>query len=134
MQVVAQPFRTHVARAAITAAGLMALLNARPESTRLAEAAAAGGTGGTVARKLILSDQARRYLALQYRSYPTEFMGCMIGEAHGGAVVVRRIAPADVDRSEEHTSELQSHSDLVCRLLLEKKKKKTTSSTSYKRR
>src|SRR5260221_10939112 len=26
-------------------------------------------------------------------------------------------------RSEEHTSELQSHSDLVCRLLLEKKKK-----------
>src|SRR5476649_3066155 len=27
-----------------------------------------------------------------------------------------------VPRSEEHTSELQSHSDLVCRLLLEKKK------------
>src|SRR5437773_7090843 len=27
-------------------------------------------------------------------------------------------------RSEEHTSELQSHHDLVCRLLLEKKKKK----------
>src|SRR5437588_4822501 len=30
-------------------------------------------------------------------------------------------------RSEEHTSELQSHSDLVCRLLLEKKKKKEKS-------
>src|SRR5260370_11952608 len=29
-------------------------------------------------------------------------------------------------RSEEHTSELQSHLNLVCRLLLEKKKKKTT--------
>src|SRR5438034_7551454 len=28
-------------------------------------------------------------------------------------------------RSEEHTSELQSHSDLVCRLLLEKKKTRT---------
>src|SRR5436190_17351347 len=28
-------------------------------------------------------------------------------------------------RSEEHTSELQSHSDLVCRLLLEKKKNST---------
>ena len=27
-----------------------------------------------------------------------------------------------ITRSEEHTSELQSHSDLVCRLLLEKKK------------
>src|SRR5260221_3654350 len=31
-------------------------------------------------------------------------------------------SPADRRRSEEHTSELQSHSDLVCRLLLEKKK------------
>src|SRR5712664_4362389 len=31
----------------------------------------------------------------------------------------------DQIRSEEHTSELQSRSDLVCRLLLEKKKKKT---------
>src|SRR2546430_7306537 len=34
-------------------------------------------------------------------------------------------------RSEEHTSELQSQSNLVCRLLLEKKKKKLTSYTSY---
>src|SRR5436190_14934119 len=33
-------------------------------------------------------------------------------------------------RSEEHTSELQSHSDLVCRLLLEKKKRLTWSSLS----
>src|SRR5690242_21328990 len=31
-----------------------------------------------------------------------------------------------VHRSEEHTSELQSHVNLVCRLLLEKKKKKKT--------
>src|SRR5437588_3161945 len=30
--------------------------------------------------------------------------------------------PRSFHRSEEHTSELQSHSDLVCRLLLEKKK------------
>src|SRR5437588_1087492 len=33
-------------------------------------------------------------------------------------------------RSEEHTSELQSHSDLVCRLLLEKKKKHKQPPTS----
>src|SRR5438034_5301451 len=32
-------------------------------------------------------------------------------------------SPVAMDRSEEHTSELQSHSDLVCRLLLEKKKR-----------
>src|SRR5437868_9329602 len=37
----------------------------------------------------------------------------------------RRVAPARRDRSEEHTSELQSRFDLVCRLLLEKKKKHT---------
>src|SRR5260221_8107429 len=30
--------------------------------------------------------------------------------------------PIEINRSEEHTSELQSHSDIVCRLLLEKKK------------
>src|SRR2546430_8072271 len=34
-------------------------------------------------------------------------------------------------RSEEHTSELQSQSNLVCRLLLEKKKKKKINSTVY---
>src|SRR5438034_7279881 len=41
-----------------------------------------------------------------------------------GVVTLRGpvVAPAGT-RSEEHTSELQSHSDLVCRLLLEKKKK-----------
>src|SRR5438034_6628153 len=33
-------------------------------------------------------------------------------------------------RSEEQTSELQSHSDLVCRLLLEKKKKNTINKTN----
>src|SRR5260221_3073186 len=37
----------------------------------------------------------------------------------------------DGDRSEEHTSELQSHSDLVCRLLLEKKKNTITRKSSY---
>src|SRR5437588_7699228 len=37
-------------------------------------------------------------------------------------------------RSEEHTSELQSHSDLVCRLLLEKKKKKKKVRTKLKTR
>src|SRR5438132_9612135 len=36
-----------------------------------------------------------------------------------GDVIVK---PLFGSRSEEHTSELQSHSDLVCRLLLEKKK------------
>src|SRR5438132_7209116 len=39
------------------------------------------------------------------------------------ASAIRRQSIDEKSRSEEHTSELQSHSDLVCRLLLEKKKK-----------
>src|SRR5206468_11913230 len=39
------------------------------------------------------------------------------------AEVARRMQRSSGARSEEHTSELQSRSDLVCRLLLEKKKK-----------
>src|SRR5437773_7061207 len=43
----------------------------------------------------------------------------------------RQKAPAlEVQRSEEHTSELQSHHDLVCRLLLEKKKKQHKKTTT----
>src|SRR5258708_21493141 len=40
----------------------------------------------------------------------------------------------DQDRSEEHTSELQSPDHLVCRLLLEKKKKNTTNLSTCTRR
>src|SRR5260221_285726 len=43
--------------------------------------------------------------------------------SHRAAITARIPAPSTArPRSEEHTSELQSHSDLVCRLLLEKKK------------
>src|SRR5436190_18410287 len=45
--------------------------------------------------------------------------------AENRARLRRLVSEASHNRSEEHTSELQSHSDLVCRLLLEKKKKKT---------
>src|SRR5260370_13790832 len=41
----------------------------------------------------------------------------------------RAIAELSGDRSEEHTSELQSHLNLVCRLLLEKKKTTASSTT-----
>src|SRR5438132_9927355 len=50
----------------------------------------------------------------------------VVEEAHPFAFVRREDDVGEItraDRSEEHTSELQSHSDLVCRLLLEKKKK-----------
>src|SRR5436190_3398920 len=44
------------------------------------------------------------------------------GRRVGQAVADQDQHVAGLPRSEEHTSELQSHSDLVCRLLLEKKK------------
>src|SRR3712207_8659896 len=47
-----------------------------------------------------------------------------LGNAHVGVLGEARVLdrPDDVERSEEHTSELQSRQYLVCRLLLEKKK------------
>src|SRR5438477_6985158 len=47
-------------------------------------------------------------------------------ETPGGTILVnalKALESIDQNRSEEHTSELQSHVNLVCRLLLEKKKK-----------
>jgi hypothetical protein len=82
-----------VTRAATLGAGLLALIALRPPLAP----AGAPPTTSFAARALVLSDQARRFLALQYRAYSTEFLGCMIGEVSGTTVVVRRIAPADVD-------------------------------------
>src|SRR5438132_4697757 len=50
------------------------------------------------------------------------------GGPYGIEDTVSTFGPGLALRSEEHTSELQSHSDLVCRLLLEKKKKKKNKS------
>src|SRR5207249_11007237 len=47
----------------------------------------------------------------------------VLAEAHPDAGQGEHRAERDRPRSEEHTSELQSRFDLVCRLLLEKKKK-----------
>src|SRR2546427_3073291 len=63
--------------------------------------------------------------------------GCELGECGTCAVLVDArpvlscLVPGarEAERSEEHTSELQSQSNLVCRLLLEKKKKKTIQRT-----
>src|SRR5260221_9788469 len=62
--------------------------------------------------------------------YTTLFRS-LVESRQGSGVFVKAagIEPLDFEglpaagRSEEHTSELQSHSDLVCRLLLEKKKR-----------
>src|SRR5690349_23436793 len=59
--------------------------------------------------------------------YTTLFRSLVVERPDNGRDVGLEEAIADRDqrqRSEEHTSELQSRRDLVCRLLLEKKKKK----------
>src|SRR5436190_23864734 len=77
-------------------------------------------------------------------SFPTrrssDLSACLLTRPDPGTTIARRTFDATLRpratvaaerrssirefRSEEHTSELQSHSDLVCRLLLEKKKQK----------
>src|SRR2546427_7830443 len=56
--------------------------------------------------------------------------GVLAGRTARGRVATVAVKEFIFKRSEEHTSELQSQSNLVCRLLLEKKKK---NKTTYKR-
>src|SRR5688572_31171529 len=59
--------------------------------------------------------------------YTTLFRSFLIGVPRSGEPQLPGEfgeAAEQIERSEEHTSELQSQSNLVCRLLLEKKKKK----------
>src|SRR2546430_6240725 len=49
----------------------------------------------------------------------------VFGQTHAFVQHDLEVQPVEVVRSEEHTSELQSQSNLVCRLLLEKKKNST---------
>src|SRR5438034_10089123 len=66
--------------------------------------------------------------------YTTLFRSGCLSAARPPGEEIRPAVPDEargVHRSEEHTSELQSHSDLVCRLLLEKKKKRKHTSKIY---
>src|SRR3989475_7609406 len=60
-------------------------------------------------------------------------LGGAVGEVFDGLELLRRGGGHGIGRSEEHTSELQSQSNLVCRLLLEKKKKKADTRTRHSR-
>src|SRR5206468_12478530 len=75
--------------------------------------------------------------------FRSDAIGCGIEKTHPNAsqqqIALGIIPPSPPNfrkphkpRSEEHTSELQSRSDLVCRLLLEKKKKKNKKITLHK--
>src|SRR5438132_7762025 len=72
-----------------------------------------------------LSLRARPKVAASLVVVLALFLIVVPGVSFAGLIVnqAQQITGSVVRRSEEHTSELQSHSDLVCRLLLEKKKK-----------
>src|SRR2546430_7202025 len=65
-----------------------------------------------------------------FRSVIGIFVGMIGGVVLANALVGSGAKTISTLRSEEHTSELQSQSNLVCRLLLEKKKKRSSHAPS----
>src|SRR5262252_10622498 len=89
--------------------------NCAPAATfalRLAGSQPGGGSIGMSAAPM--KNGAAPPTLVPWGSFPSR-MACAV------SVRVRELRSNTGLRSEEHTSELQSHSDLVCRLLLEKK-------------
>src|SRR5260221_4915764 len=74
--------------------------------------------GRDVSSPLQMSHQTLGHVHLQHTKHDGIYIPLSIQGLHLGDT-----GTCPSVRSEEHTSELQSHSDLVCRLLLEKKKK-----------
>src|SRR5437868_8019580 len=71
-----------------------------------------------------LADSSVQFVPVRHEqggAYMADAYGRLTGRA---GVCLGTLGPGATNRSEEHTSELQSRFDLVCRLLLEKKKKK----------
>src|SRR5690242_412285 len=71
---------------------------------------------------LLRDDKTYPYIKLTNEKYPRVFVTRRL--IKDGSTYYGPYFPGNLARSEEHTSELQSHVNLVCRLLLEKKKKK----------
>src|SRR2546427_9132600 len=65
----------------------------------------------------------RSVRAAEPMAKPLPMAAVVLPSASRPSVIRRTAGPSRHGRSEEHTSELQSQSNLVCRLLLEKKKK-----------
>src|SRR5205807_5686227 len=78
-------------------------------------------------------EEAAAFMACAYAKYTGRLGVCLATSGPGGVHLLNGLYDAKMDgqpvlaisgRSEEHTSELQSPCNLVCRLLLEKKKNK----------
>ena len=95
------------------------------QSITISQGSGANVTIGTGATKLIYTDGAGAGAAVAEVALLSTTGGTMTGDLDFNDSVKANFGTAD-DRSEEHTSELQSRLHLVCRLLLEKKKKTNT--------
>src|SRR5699024_11814948 len=82
----------------------------------------ASATGIAHQAMAIIEKDPESLLAKRYKQKKTITAKDVFDLAFSGDEVSMRIIDYTCDRSEEHTSELQSRFDLVCRLLLEKKK------------
>src|SRR5690606_24436439 len=90
------------------------------------------GCGKSSTAKAVAKDLGFTYIdsGAMYRAATLHFLNHYLSPTNP-ADVAKGLKTLDISfhhnpRSEEHTSELQSRENLVCRLLLEKKKKKTT--------
>src|SRR6266480_3767421 len=81
----------------------------------------------------VLQDDELREGIKQFSNWPTIPQLYVNGEFVGGCDILREMYQSGElqQRSEEHTSELQSHVNLVCRLLLEKKNKQQNKSPKF---
>src|SRR2546426_3519531 len=87
----------------------------------VATASDSPGASGTLKLRAL---SARVSTASNHTGGSVEHLREIVGRTGGGPAKMYRPRRAPPVRSEEHTSELQSPCNLVCRLLLEKKKKK----------
>src|SRR5258706_3850309 len=74
----------------------------------------------------LFRSRSRSFCSRQRRSRPS-----MVETRNWSKIVRMLFGPRPWIRSEEHTSELQSLTNLVCRLLLEKKKKQIQNASRY---
>src|SRR5438034_4662789 len=96
----------------------------RPASSLMISFAAAGAIELPIVRspvkKQMANDDGIRISPAPWLWRPSR-LSQILAQRHNASPTIL-LQPKHFLRSEEHTSELQSHSDLVCRLLLEKKK------------
>src|SRR5207248_7235228 len=113
---------------ALSRPGVEAAILATPTSLHAAQAIACMKAGKHVQVEIPVADNWRDAQAVADLQKRTGLV-CMVGHTRrfnpSHQWIHKRIANGElaIQRSEEHTSELQSPYDLVCRLLLEKKKR-----------